>query len=70
MNLNFGYAAREGGICFLRFDDTNPEKEEQEYIDSIINVCGDSERAREIVKQQLVDCVLIGFWLVGWYTGG
>ena len=34
--LNFGVAAEnEGGICHLRFDDTNPSKEEVEYIDSI-----------------------------------
>src|SRR5947208_14290429 len=34
--LNFGIAADYGGTCNLRFDDTNPTKEEQEYIDSII----------------------------------
>jgi glutaminyl-tRNA synthetase len=34
--LNFGIAAEFGGTCNLRFDDTNPVKEEQEYIDSII----------------------------------
>lgn len=34
--LNFGLAGAYGGICHLRFDDTNPEKEEQEYVDSII----------------------------------
>ena len=34
--LNFGLARDFGGICHLRFDDTNPEKEEQEYVDSII----------------------------------
>ncbi len=33
--LNFGVARDYGGTCNLRFDDTNPEKEEQEYIDSI-----------------------------------
>src|SRR5262245_25852336 len=33
--LNFGVAAEHGGRCHLRFDDTNPLKEEQEYIDSI-----------------------------------
>src|SRR4029077_12584306 len=33
--LNFGLAAEYGGRCHLRFDDTNPEKEEQEYIDAI-----------------------------------
>ena len=35
--LNFGLAEQYGGRCHLRFDDTNPEKEEQEYVDSIIN---------------------------------
>ena len=34
--LNFGIAERYGGLCNLRFDDTNPAKEEQEYIDAII----------------------------------
>ncbi|MBA4143534.1 MAG: glutamine--tRNA ligase/YqeY domain fusion protein [Nitrosospira sp.] len=33
--LNFGLAHDYNGICHLRFDDTNPEKEEQEYVDSI-----------------------------------
>jgi glutaminyl-tRNA synthetase len=33
--LNFGIAADFGGKCNLRFDDTNPAKEEQEYIDAI-----------------------------------
>jgi glutaminyl-tRNA synthetase len=34
--LNFGLARDYGGACHLRFDDTNPEKEEQEYVDAII----------------------------------
>ncbi len=34
--LNFGLAQQYGGSCHLRFDDTNPTKEEQEYVDSII----------------------------------
>ena len=33
--LNFGMAKDLGGVCHLRFDDTNPAKEEQEYIDAI-----------------------------------
>ncbi|MGN6462617.1 MAG: glutamine--tRNA ligase/YqeY domain fusion protein [Pseudolabrys sp.] len=33
--LNFGVAQEFGGRCHLRFDDTNPAKEEQEYIDAI-----------------------------------
>ena len=35
--LNFGIAEQYGGRCNLRFDDTNPEKEEVEYVDSIID---------------------------------
>jgi glutaminyl-tRNA synthetase len=35
--LNFGLALDYGGQCHLRFDDTNPEKEEQEYVDSIVD---------------------------------
>jgi glutaminyl-tRNA synthetase len=35
ISVNFGLAARFGGRCNLRFDDTNPEKESQEYIDAI-----------------------------------
>jgi len=33
--LNFGLAREYGGVCHLRFDDTNPEKEEQQYVDAI-----------------------------------
>ncbi|MEK9928293.1 MAG: glutamine--tRNA ligase/YqeY domain fusion protein [Halieaceae bacterium] len=35
ITVNFGLAEQFGGKCHLRFDDTNPEKESQEYIDSI-----------------------------------
>ena len=35
--LNFGIARQYGGVCHLRFDDTNPEKESVEYVDSIID---------------------------------
>ncbi len=35
--LNFGLAQEYGGVCHLRFDDTNPEKEEQEYVDAIVD---------------------------------
>ncbi|KAA3654485.1 MAG: glutamine--tRNA ligase/YqeY domain fusion protein [Proteobacteria bacterium] len=34
--LNFGVAEAYGGACHLRFDDTNPTKEEQEFVDAII----------------------------------
>ena len=33
--LNFGVARETGGICHLRFDDTNPTREEEEYVESI-----------------------------------
>ena len=35
--LNFGLARDYGGFCHMRFDDTNPTKEEQEYVDSILD---------------------------------
>src|SRR5262250_499124 len=35
--LNFGIAREFGGVCNLRMDDTNPTKEEVEYVDSIIH---------------------------------
>jgi glutaminyl-tRNA synthetase len=35
--LNFGLANDYGGICHLRFDDTNPEKEDTEYVNAIID---------------------------------
>jgi glutaminyl-tRNA synthetase len=49
--LNFGIAAEnEGGICHLRFDDTNPSKEEAEYVKSITGCtslpCSSSKRGR------------------------
>ena len=34
--LNFGIAAENGGVCHLRFDDTNPIKEDTEYVEAII----------------------------------
>lgn len=36
INVNFGYAKAHGGVCNLRYDDTNPEAEDQEYVDSIL----------------------------------
>ncbi len=35
--LNFGLARDYAGVCHMRFDDTNPEKEDQEYVDSILD---------------------------------
>ena len=35
--VNFGLAKDYNGVCHLRFDDTNPEKEDQEYVDSIVD---------------------------------
>ena len=32
INFNFGYAKAHGGITYLRYDDTNPEKEEERFI--------------------------------------
>uniref|UniRef100_A0A8R1DXH1 Probable glutamine--tRNA ligase n=1 Tax=Caenorhabditis japonica TaxID=281687 RepID=A0A8R1DXH1_CAEJA len=35
ININFGYAQAMGGVCNLRFDDTNPEKEEEKFFTAI-----------------------------------
>jgi glutaminyl-tRNA synthetase len=35
--LNFGLARDYGGVCHMRFDDTNPEKEDQEYVNGILD---------------------------------
>lgn len=35
ININFGYAAANNGVCFLRYDDTNPEKEEEKFFKGI-----------------------------------
>ena len=37
MRFNFGQAKVHGGSCYMRFDDTNPEAEKKEYIDSILH---------------------------------
>lgn len=36
--VNFGFARYRGGVCYLRYDDTNPEKEEGEYFTAILDV--------------------------------
>ena len=38
ININFGYARNNDGICFLRYDDTNPEKEEEKFFTGIYNM--------------------------------
>ncbi len=38
ININFGYAAAHGGNCYLRYDDTNPEKEEEKFFTGIRDV--------------------------------
>ncbi|XP_014664996.1 PREDICTED: probable glutamine--tRNA ligase [Priapulus caudatus] len=35
INIDFGYAQATGGLCYLRYDDTNPEKEEDEFVRAI-----------------------------------
>ncbi|KAL1914930.1 uncharacterized protein VTP21DRAFT_7846 [Calcarisporiella thermophila] len=36
ININFGYARAHNGLCYLRYDDTNPEAEEERYFTSIL----------------------------------
>lgn len=36
--VNFGFARYHGGVCYLRYDDTNPEKEEEQYFTAIKDV--------------------------------
>ncbi|KHJ85178.1 putative phage head-tail adaptor, partial [Oesophagostomum dentatum] len=38
ININFGYAKAHGGLCNLRFDDTNPEKEEEKFFKAIEDI--------------------------------
>uniref|UniRef100_A0A182JSA6 Probable glutamine--tRNA ligase n=1 Tax=Anopheles christyi TaxID=43041 RepID=A0A182JSA6_9DIPT len=38
ININFAYAAANNGICFLRYDDTNPEKEEEKFVKGIRDI--------------------------------
>ena len=35
INFNFGYARVNNGVCYLRYDDTNPEKEEEKFFTAI-----------------------------------
>ena len=38
INFNFGYARANNGICYLRYDDTNPEKEEEKFFTGILDI--------------------------------
>ncbi|EDV98630.1 probable glutamine--tRNA ligase [Drosophila grimshawi] len=38
ININFGYAAAKKGVCYLRYDDTNPEKEEEKFFVGILDM--------------------------------
>lgn len=38
ININFGYAQAHAGVCFLRYDDTNPEKEEEKFFTGIHDI--------------------------------
>lgn len=53
ININFGYAAANDGVCFLRYDDTNPEKEEEKFFTAIkdmVNWLGKSFNFYVVVK--------------------
>ncbi|CAH3145871.1 unnamed protein product [Porites evermanni] len=38
INFNFGYARAHNGVCYLRYDDTNPEKEEEKFFTGILDM--------------------------------
>ncbi|EDO40014.1 predicted protein [Nematostella vectensis] len=38
ININFGYAKAHNGVCYLRYDDTNPEKEEEKFFTGILDM--------------------------------
>ena len=38
ININFGFAKAMNGSCYLRYDDTNPEKEDQRFVDGILDI--------------------------------
>jgi len=38
ININFGYASAHNGVCMLRYDDTNPEKEEEKFFTGILDM--------------------------------
>lgn len=38
VNINFGYAQAHNGSCILRYDDTNPEKEEEKFFREILEM--------------------------------
>jgi glutaminyl-tRNA synthetase len=63
--LNFGIAAENRGLCFLRLDDTNPVKEDQEYVDAIVEAVrwlgfdwGDRLTHASDYFQQFHDCAV------------
>jgi hypothetical protein len=66
--LNFGIAEKFGGKCNLRFDDTNPTKEETEYVDSIMEdvrwLGFDWEDRLYYASDYLVNCTILRFNLL------
>jgi len=69
ININFGYAKVNDGVCFLRYDDTNPEKEEDRFFKSIhemVNWLGkeiDNQchcHILQCTKENLISSVLSG----------
>lgn len=64
MHVSFGMAQHHNGICFLRFDDTNPEAEKQEYIDHIQDIVAWlGWRAEKVFSTDLMPAVSRLLWL-------
>ena len=69
--LNFGLAQDYKGLCNLRFDDTNPTKEEQEYVDSIkedIRWLGFDWGDREYYASDYFNQLYELFWILSIHT--
>ena len=56
INFNFGYARAHGGITYLRYDDTNPEKEEKRFIRGIEEMVKWLGQLGENVPYRLFQC--------------
>src|SRR3712207_8405018 len=57
--MDFGVAEKYHGVCNLRFDDTNPSKENTEHVDNILNDIRSEEHTSELQSRQYLVCRLL-----------